>query len=117
MAKMTRFQFGGFYDVPRHLTLRCLDKMFYLKSEFNEELDDYESTYSVYEIDESVADSAQSGSWDFRKNTQMTYIGDIQIADVRFDPRKHEELDATCLDALIDRAIRALRPQDTGSRC
>ena len=108
MGAMVPFQYGEFWDVPRYLTFRYRERAFYLQSEFDDDLDDYPKNYSVYIIDESVADSAAQGSWEFRDKKQMSLIGEVLVADVRFDPSKREELDASCLDCLIDN----IRTQD-----
>jgi len=38
-----------FYDVPRCIALRYGKRLFLLQSAFDEGLDDYESSYSIYE--------------------------------------------------------------------
>jgi hypothetical protein len=105
VATMTPFRLGGFYDVPRYITLIYCDKMIFLRSEFDDDLDDYPNSYSVYVIPESFAASVTAGSWEFRSK-ELVYIGEILIADVRFDSRDFKELDASCLDRLLkDRAV------------
>jgi hypothetical protein len=98
---MTRFRFQGFYDVPRYITLTYREKMLLLRSEFDDDLDDYPDNYSVYVIPESFAASVRLGTWEFLSGKELAYAGEIPIVDVRFDSREFKELDESCLDRLI----------------
>jgi hypothetical protein len=101
MAEMKPFTYGGFYDVPRCLSVRYRGRRFLLQSAFDEDLDEYPTDYSVYVVPESADDSPPACSPEFLSNTPLTCIGQIQIQDVVFDPSKRKELDASCLDKLI----------------
>jgi hypothetical protein len=101
MARMTPFRYVEFYDVPRCITLRYGERLFLLQSAFDEGLDDYPTSYAIYVLPESVEDSLKKGSWEFLSNTPMTCIGNVQVADVVFDPSKRKELDASFLDSLV----------------
>ena len=48
MAEMTPFTYGGFYDVPRCISLRYRGRRFLLQSAFDDDLDEYPTDYSVY---------------------------------------------------------------------
>ena len=101
MTQMTPFQYVEFYDVPRCIVLRYREKLFLLQSAFDDHLDEYPDSYSVYLLPERVKDAVQKGSWEFLSNTQMSCIGHIQVKDVVFDPTKRKELDASILDSLV----------------
>jgi hypothetical protein len=101
MAEMTPFRYGGFYDVPRCLSLRYRERRFLLQSAFDEGLDEYPTDYSVYVVPESVDDSRPVCSPEFLSHTPMACIGQIPIDQVKFDPSKRKELDASVLDSLI----------------
>lgn len=101
MAKMTPFQYGGFYDVPRCISLHYRGKRFLLQSAFDDDLDEYPSEYSVYVVPESADDSQLVCSPEFLSNTPMACIGQIPIDQVTFDLSKRKELDASCLDHLL----------------
>jgi hypothetical protein len=101
MAKMTPFQYVEFYDVPRCISLCYEERLFLLQSVFDEGLDDYPNSYSVYLLPESVEDSLKKGSWEFLRDTPMTCIGNVEVGDVVFDSSKRKELDASFLDSLI----------------
>jgi hypothetical protein len=98
---MTPFQYVEFYDVPRCITLRYRKRLYLLQSAFDESLDDYPATYSIYVLPESVEDSLKKGSWEFLSTMQITCIGQVQISEVRFDSSKRKELDASFLDRFI----------------
>ena len=101
MATMTPFQYIEFYDVPRCIALLYRDKVFLLQSAFDENLDDYPSSYSIYVLSDSVRDFLGRGSWEFLRNTQATYVGQIRIDHVVFDPTKRKEIDAAILDSFL----------------
>ena len=101
MGKMTPFTYGGFYDVPRYLSFRYRGRWFLLQSPFDEDLDEYPMDYSVYIAPEMADDSWPEGSPEFLSSTAMTFVGQIAIDQVTFDPSKRKELDASCLDRLV----------------
>lgn len=101
MAQMIPFKYAGFYDVPRYIVLHYRGLFLLLQSAFDDELDEYASSYSVYVLPESVADSVREGSWDFFNNVPMIEIGKIPVCSAVFDQTSRKELDASCLDDLI----------------
>ncbi|HVU46480.1 MAG TPA: hypothetical protein VHD85_10160 [Terracidiphilus sp.] len=101
MAEMIPIRYGGYWDVPRYIVLHYRGMLLYLRSAFDEELDDYPANYSVYKLPATVEASVQEGSWDFLNNPDITYIGEIPVGQVPFDETKCKELDASCLDRLF----------------
>jgi hypothetical protein len=101
---MTPFQYLEFYDVPRCIALRYGERLFLLQSAFDDDLDDYESSYSIYELSESTEDSLKKGRWDFVGKTPTTCIGQVPVGEVVFDSSKRKELDASFLDGFIARS-------------
>ena len=101
MAEMTPFRYGGFYDVPRCLSLRYRGKRFLLQSAFDENLDEYPDEYSVYVVPELSDDAQPVCTPEFLRNTPMACIGTIPINQVTFDPSMRKELDASILDCLL----------------
>ena len=100
MVVMTPFEYVEFYDVPRSIALRYRGKLILLQSTFDEGLDEYADSYSIYVLPDSVEGSLRNGSWEFLSGTPMTSIGRIQIDSVAFDTSKRKELDASFLDHL-----------------
>lgn len=103
MAEMTPFRYGGFYDVPRCLSLRYRGRRFLLLSAFDEDIDEYPDEYSVYVVPELPDDSQPVCTPEFLSKTPMACLGQIPIDQVTFDPSKRAELDASCLDELISK--------------
>jgi hypothetical protein len=101
MSEMTPFRYRVMFDVPRWITLRYKERLLLLQSAFDENLDDYPSSYSVYVLPDAVEDALRGASWLFLENTPLTCIGKIPIRAVVFDPSRRKELDATCLDSLL----------------
>ena len=101
LSELTPFAYGGFYDVPRCLTLRYQGRRFLLFGAFDDDLDEYPSDYSVYVVPEPADDSRPVSSPEFLSNTPMNCIGRISIDQVRFDPSKRQKLDARILDRFI----------------
>ena len=101
MAEMTPFKYGGFYDVPRCLSLRYRGRLFLLQSAFDEDLDEYPTDYAVYVIPKSADASRPLCSPEFLSNTPMACVGQIPIDQVTFDPSKRKELDASFLDNIV----------------
>ena len=97
---MVPFRYIEFYDVPRCLALRYQGKLLLLQSAFDEQLDDYPKSYSIYLLPESTKHSLAKNSWDFLTSTPMTPLGNIPIDTVNFDPTKRHSLDPACLNGL-----------------
>ena len=100
ISKMIPFRYIEFYDVPRGIVLRYRGKLLLLQSAFNEDLDDYPDTYSVYELPESV-ELAGCGSWHFLENKELDRIGEIPVKALRFDSTKRKTLEPSVLDDLL----------------
>ena len=103
LCEMTPFIYGGFYDVPRCLTLRYRGRHFLLLSAFNDGLDEYDTDYFVYEAPETTDAPRPMCSPEFLSSTPMDFVGRIPIDQVTFDPSNRQKLDARILDPLIDR--------------
>jgi hypothetical protein len=98
LCEMTSFSYGGFYDVPRCLTLQYRGKRFLLQSAFDEDLDEYPTEYSVYILPEPADGPSPICSPEFFAKTTMSLIGQIPIGEVTFDSTRRKQLDASILD-------------------
>jgi hypothetical protein len=97
---MTPFAYVEFYDVPRNIILLVRKKWILLQSAFNEELDEYEPDYSVYQLPSSFEPPPAGGRWDFLEH-ELTLLGKIPVQEVEFDPTKRRTLRAATLDGLV----------------
>src|SRR5580658_11090118 len=95
MAEMTPFVYGGFWDVPRYISLRCRDRWIILTSEFDEAIDEYPDKYLVFLVSEPPDNSFPVFSPQFFDTHSMTCLGKIPILRVVFDPTMRKEMDAS----------------------
>ena len=101
LSNMVPFRYVEFYDVPRAIVLRYKGKLVLLDSPFDDELDDYSDSYSVYELPESVEPSLEKGSWLFPESAKLACVGQIPVKAVRFDSTKRKALDPSVLDNIV----------------
>lgn len=97
---MVSFRYVEFYDVPRAIVLRHKGKLLLLQSAFDDQVDEYPDTYTVYALPESVEASLAKGSWRFLEELPLISLGQISVQDVHFDPTKRKSLDPSVLDTL-----------------
>ena len=100
MGEMVPFRFGSFYDVPRTIVVRYRERLVLLRSDFDDILDEYPDTYSVYVLPDSVEESLKRSSWEFLVSISNC-IGCIPVKSVTFDPSKSKMIDPSILDELI----------------
>lgn len=98
--QMTLFQYVEFYDVPRTIILLVHGKWVLLQSAFNEELDDYETEYSVYRLLSSFQPPHVGSKWDFLEQ-ELALVGKIPVREVQFDASKRRTLSAAALDEIV----------------
>ena len=96
------FKYVDFWDVPRLILVRYRGKPFLLDSDFDEALDEYPDTYTVYLLPEALAQQADTGLWKFLENVSLTPVGNLPVCDVHFDRTKRRKLDATILDRFVN---------------
>ncbi len=82
MPEMTTFKYGGFYDVPRCISLQYRGFHFLLQSWFDEEIDEYPEVYSVSIVPPS-ANALTPCSPEFLSET-MTCVGYLPIVGCGF---------------------------------
>ena len=81
--------------------LRYEGRALLLHSAFDEEVDEYEPTYSVYALPESAEAALVDGSWKFMEEPGLTLLGEVAVRDVRFDSSRRKLLDAQVLAELV----------------
>jgi hypothetical protein len=101
METMTPFAYVEFYDVPRTIILPVREKWILLRSAFNENLDDYEAEYSVYQLPSPFEPPTKGSSWKFVEETELIPLGKIPVHEVKFDSTKRRTLSAAALDVLV----------------
>jgi len=103
-STMVPFRYVDFYDVPRAIVLRYRGKLLLLDSPFDDDLDEYPDSYSVYELPESAETSLAKGTWLFLENARSACMGQIPVNAVRFDSTKRKALDPSILDQILPKA-------------
>lgn len=98
---MVPFRYVEFYDVPRAIVLRYKGKLLLLDSPFDDKLDEYQDSYSVYELPESAEPSLAKGSWRFLENARQACVGQIPVKKVKFDSTKRKALDPSVQDKIF----------------
>jgi hypothetical protein len=98
---MTPFQYIDFYDFPRTIAIKHKGTFFLLQSAFDENHDDYEKTYTIYALPDSVETHLAQRSWKFLEELPAHHLGQIPIESVRFDPTRRKQLDASILHQFV----------------
>jgi hypothetical protein len=101
MGEMIPFQYGGFWDVPRYILVQYGEKLLYLQSPFNDDLDEYPDFYSVYAVPDGIREAVLSGDWTLLDRSPLPLVGQIPISAVTFDSTKRERLDPSCLKTIL----------------
>jgi hypothetical protein len=99
MNDWVSFNYRDFYDVPRMLILTFKDKVLLLESPFSEEKDEYPNKYAVYELPQ-LSEEELSGSWENLTSKALSYLGEIPVETVEFDPTRRKQINATAFDNL-----------------
>lgn len=97
--KMTVFEYSGFYDVPRCISIWYRGIHFLLQSWFDEDLDEYPNAYSVYAVPAGIASTLAFSPELLR--VPLDWLGQLPINQVVFDPSKRKELDASVLESFV----------------
>lgn len=98
---MVPFRYREYYDVPRAIVLRYKGKLLLLDSLFDDKLDDYPDSYSVYELPDAVESSLGNDSWLFLENAKLVCVGQMPVNAVRFDSTRRKALDPSVLDKIL----------------
>lgn len=92
---MAAIRYRGFYDVPRIFVVTAAGATYLFDCPFDDELDDYRDRYAVYRLSADVI--PERGSWDGLPGRGVL-LGEVPVAEVRFDPTRRQAMDAAVLD-------------------
>lgn len=88
------FEYREFYDFPRSIIFSEKSRWYFIESVFNEVLDEYEDTYSVYRlpVGQTAAEKMPNKlNWsDY--SSMGEFIGKINVSDVEFDTTRRGKL-------------------------
>lgn len=86
-------KYGEFYDFPRMFRLRLGDEWFFLRSEFDDDEDDYQEAYKVYRLPFHTEEEIESHPDYWMELGNAEYLGEIPIAAVGFDETRRQSID------------------------
>ena len=101
---MVPFRYFGFWDAPRYMLVRYKGHLFWLQSIFDERLDDYPDTYSVYLLPASVSERQIESGQTPPDTPGCQFLGELPIRSVRFDRTKRKKLDPSVLAELLEKS-------------
>lgn len=94
------FIYREFYDFPRMIILRRGDLRILLESAFDTEADEYSRTYKVFVLP-NISEEDLNGSWEPLASTATSFLGEIPVNDLDFDPSRRQEMDPVLIDNLL----------------
>lgn len=85
-------RYRDFYDVPRAFLVERAAKVYFFDSPFDEQLDEYAKTYTVYRLDGTITDFTDSRDWN-SSALSGTIVGKVLVKDVHFDSSLRNSID------------------------
>jgi hypothetical protein len=93
-------QYRGFSDVPLIFLARYKGRTILFDRAFDEALDDYSQSYRVYSMPD-LADQDLPQEWTTLTQKATGFLGEIPIAQIRFDPTKRREIETSVIEQLM----------------
>jgi len=94
MSERIPFTYGEFYDVPRMVRFQFDGEWYFLRSEFDEEADEYTDFYDVYRLPFRSDEEIRATPEYWMNLGDDAHLGRIPIADIGLDFRRRNSLDA-----------------------
>jgi hypothetical protein len=98
MREWIPIKYLGFWDVPRNFLVRHEGTLYLFDCPFIEADDDYSTSYAVYLMPDLSPDEYDE-DWSALPRRAIRKIGDVVVADVRFDPTRRNAIGAEVFDA------------------
>ena len=86
--------YGEFYDFPRMVRFSLGEEWFFLRSEFDDERDEYDDSYKVYRLPFRSEEEIKSHPNYWMELSDAECLGRIPIAEVGFDESRRQSIDA-----------------------
>jgi hypothetical protein len=86
--------YGEFYNFPRMIRFQFRGEWFFMRSEFDEEKDDYCDSYDVYLLPFRTEAEIEANPYYWTELTDDAYLGRIGISEVGLDESKRLSIDA-----------------------
>jgi hypothetical protein len=97
MTTRIAIQYGEFYDFPRQIEFQFRGEWYFLRSEFNEEKDDYNDYYDVYLFPFRSDEEIKANPCYWMNLSRKDYLGRIPIADLGLDETRRRSIDADAM--------------------
>ena len=100
MTAWSPIRYMGFWDVPRIFLTHYKGQSFLFDCPFDEELEDDSDSYRVYTMPDLV-DEDLPKDWTTLHQRATSFVGEIPVARVRFDPTRRREVELSVLEELL----------------
>jgi len=87
----TRARYSGFYDVPSGLVIHDNGRTFLLSRWFDEELDDYPTSYEVWELEPMDPELALVAPWPEIDRRKLRKLDDLPVKALEFWPKRERD--------------------------
>jgi hypothetical protein len=94
-----RFAYRGFYDVPQGLITTYNGRKYLFERLFDDNFDDYQNFYSVYDIGDIEVGDGES-IWTKLEDSRRRFIYTIPVKDIQFDSTKRKSIHASAFEKL-----------------
>jgi hypothetical protein len=99
--KWENIQYRDFHDVPRIFIFQWEGKTYLANCPFSHELDEYESTYSLFELP-PLTTLSLDGPWEGLRGRALRKIGEVAVVDVIFDPTRRRQVDTDVFRKMLE---------------
>ena len=93
------FEYRGFYDVPQGLIATYNGRKYLFERLFDDNLDDYQDFYSVYDIGDIEVGDGES-IWTKLEDSRRRFVYTIPVKDIQFDSTKRKSINASAFEKL-----------------
>ena len=100
MSNWHDIKYYGFWDQPRTFYTLGGEQSFLFDCQFDEILDDYPTTYNVYQIHHADT-SDLPALWSNMSNNTLHFLGTIKLPFSAFDQTRRKQIDLDILSHLI----------------
>lgn len=104
MSERIPFTYGEFYDVPRMIRFPFEGEWYFLRSEFDEEKDEYADFYDIYRLPLRSEEEIRAEPTYWKALGKDAHIGRIPVAGIGLDESRRKSIDARAFkEALLVR--------------
>jgi hypothetical protein len=100
MGNWAEINYRGFHDVPGAFVVWHRGRQFLFLREFDDDLDDYQSSYRVFSLPGLSNDVVES-SWAGIENLATSLLGEVPVLEVKFDASRRKKIDTEILERLL----------------